>query len=54
MPTKNTTILAARVPDDTVAEINQRLIKRGMSLNRWLNWAILNALRSHKKKVGVR
>ena len=51
MPTKNTTIVSARVPDVKLAEINQRITKRKMTLNQWLNWAILNGLRSHKKRT---
>lgn len=51
MPTKNTTVLAARVVDTEVEEINQRLKKRRITRNQWLNWAIQLGLRRHKKKI---
>ncbi|KKN70447.1 hypothetical protein LCGC14_0431420 [marine sediment metagenome] len=49
MPSKNTTIVAARIPDDTLKEINFRISRRGITLNKWLNWAIKNGLRKHRK-----
>ena len=49
MPTKGTKIVAARVPDDTIAIIMIRAKKRNISLNAWLNWAINIGLRRHRK-----
>lgn len=49
MPSKDTNILSVRVPNQVIARIRGRLNKKGLTLNRWLNKAILDALRSHKK-----
>ena len=48
MPTKNTSVLAVRVPDAKIKEIEKRC--KGRSINSWLNWAIDNGLRSHRRK----
>lgn len=50
MPTKNTKVLAVRVKNETVAEIEARIKPNGKSLNKWLNWAISLGLRKHDKK----
>jgi len=52
MPTKNTKIISARVSDDKVELITQKANKRRITINAWINWAIKNGLRSHKRKVG--
>lgn len=47
MPTKNTSVLAVRVADTKIKEIEKRCKSR--TINAWLNWAIDIGLRSHKK-----
>lgn len=49
-PTKNTTVIAARVPNRVIAEIMKRLEKRKMTLNAWINWAVRQGVRSHERK----
>ena len=51
MATKDTTVVSARVPDKTLEEINQRVAKKGTTLNKWINKAIKEALRKHRKDV---
>lgn len=50
MPTKNTTIVSARIADGTLAQIKARIARKGKTLNGWLNWAIKQGLRPHKKR----
>lgn len=53
MPTKDSTVISVRIRNNILARIESRLQrKKGMTLNRWLTWAILQGLRSHKKGVG--
>ena len=52
MPTKGTGVLAARVKDETILEVNRKAANRKMSLNAWLNWAISLGLRVHRRKAG--
>jgi len=52
MPSKNTTIVSARIPDKTLDKIKERISKKGKTLNAWINWAIKQGLRPHKKKEG--
>ena len=52
MPTKNSTARGIRLPDENYALIMDRANRRGWTFNRWINWAIVNGLRSHKKKDG--
>ena len=49
-PTKNTQLKTVRIPDDIADWIKQRAKRRGWSVNKWLNWAVRQALRSHSKK----
>lgn len=49
MPTKGTSTITARVKDETIAEVTQRAAKRGISINAWVNWAINQGLRKHRK-----
>ncbi len=51
MPSKNTTIVAARIPDKTLAQIKERISGNGKTLNQWINWAIRQGLRTHKKNA---
>lgn len=50
MPSKNTTIVAARIPDKTLAQIKERISGK-KTLNQWINWAISQGLRPHKKNA---
>ena len=50
MPSKNTTIVSARIPDKILAQIKERMARNGKTLNSWVNWAIKQGLRSHKKQ----
>ena len=50
MPTKNTSVVHARVADTKIKEIEKRCKNRGMTINSWLNWAIDNGLRPHRRK----
>ncbi len=47
-PTKDSTVLAVRVRNQTLAEIKKK--KRKKTLNAWLNWCIGLGLRKHDKK----
>ena len=49
MPSKYTTIIAVRVKNDIKDQIERRL--KDMTMNKWLNLAIADRLRSHKKRV---
>lgn len=51
MPSKNTTIVSARIPDKVLTQIKERISRKGKTLNEWLNWAIKQGLRPHKKKA---
>ena len=51
MPTKNSSVLAARVMNETIAEIKKRLpASRNKTINSWINWCIGLGLRKHDKK----
>jgi len=50
MPTRNSQIISARISDETLTKIKERISRNGKTLNAWLNWAIQEALRSHKKR----
>ena len=50
-PTKDTEILTARVKKPLVEILNQRAKRRGITINGWLNWAIRQGIRSHKRKL---
>ena len=46
----NTKAIGIRVPVILLEEINRRATWRGVTFNRWINWAVVQGLRSHKKK----
>ena len=50
MPTKYSTVIAVRVKNDTLRKIQDRLRRRNITLNAWLNLAILQGLRKHRRK----
>ena len=51
MPTKDSKVRGVRIPNNIICEIEQRASHRGWTFNRWMNWAIIQGLRSHKRKV---
>lgn len=51
MPTKDTGTVIARVKNETIRIIKQRARKRDITVNAWLNWAIEQALRNHRKRA---
>ena len=48
MPTKGTSVITTRVKDELIVEIKRNASKRGITLNGWLNLAILQGLRKDK------
>ena len=50
MPTKESSTLTVRVPNNTIAVILERAKRRKLTKNAWLTWAINDALRSHGKR----
>ena len=50
MPTKNSTARGIRLSDKDYELIKYRADHKGWTFNRWINWAIKNGLRSHKRK----
>jgi len=51
MPTRNSTAIGVRIDNEVITQIKQRISKKGISFNRWVNWSIENGLRSHKGKT---
>ena len=49
----DTRAIGIRVPDSQIEKVNRRALKKGVSFNKWVNWAITQGLRSHKKKGGA-
>ena len=49
-PTKDSTAIGVRIKNGTLAQIMQRANHRNWTFNRWMNWAILQGLRPHRKK----
>lgn len=47
----DTKAIGIRVPVTLLGEINKRAAQRRMTFNRWMNWAVVQGLRSHKKKA---
>ena len=52
MPTKDSRVIGVRIKDETIAKIIERASRKGWTFNRWMNWAIIQGLRSHKRKEG--
>jgi len=50
MPSKDSTAIGVRIDNEVIAKIRQRANRHGWSFNRWMNWAVFNGLRSHKKE----
>ena len=50
MPTKDSKVISVRIKNEVADEINRRVKRRGMTVNKWLVWAVGLGLRSHSKK----
>ena len=51
MKIKQTTkAIGIRVPVILLEQINRRALRRGVSFNKWVNWALEQGIRSHKKR----
>ena len=50
MPSKNTTVITARVPNHVIEAMREKCDKKGWTPNRFINWALTLGIRSHKKK----
>ena len=50
MPTKDSKVRGVRVLDRDYKEIMERANRRGLTFNRWMNYAIRIALRKHRKE----
>ena len=46
---KGSKVYAVRVPKGLGNQMESRVEKKGLSLNKWMIWAIRQGLRSHKK-----
>lgn len=53
MANKRTVARGIRISEDLEEWIGQRAARRRWSFNRWINWAILQGLRSHKSRNKV-
>jgi len=53
MPTKDSRVIGVRIKNGTIERIMERANHRGWTFNRWVNYAILQTLRSHHKKDKV-
>ncbi len=42
--------IGIRVSLDKIELINKRASRKGWTFNRWINWAIIQGLRSHKSR----
>lgn len=49
---KPTKAIGIRVEKDKLSIIEKRALKKGMSRNEWINWAIDERLRNHSKNGG--
>lgn len=52
MPTKDSTVVAVRIKNEMLGKINHRIKRRGITINKWLTWAIGLGLRTHRKSRG--
>ncbi len=50
MKKRDTTILAVRIKNDLLAQVIEKVAKKGVSRNSWLLWAIRQGLRSHPRR----
>ena len=47
-PLKDSKVISVRVKNEVVDEINIRIERKGITINKWLAWAVNLGLRSHK------
>lgn len=47
----NTRAKGIRLPEEIIELIQKRAAHKGWSFNKWINWAVRNGLRSHKKLI---
>ena len=50
MPTKDSTVIAVRIKNETLEVINHRIKKKGITINKWLTWCVNEGLRLHRKR----
>ena len=51
MPTKNSSVISVRIKNEVIDEINHRMKRKGITINKWLSWAVSLGLRKHDKAV---
>ena len=51
--TRDTVILPVRIKKDLLKRLNEKVTRKRVSRNSWMIWAILNGLRSHKKRTAL-
>ena len=51
MPTKNSRVRGVRLLDKNYELIMERANRKGLTFNRWMNWAISIGLRKHIKAL---
>ena len=47
---RNSKAIGIRVNEDTLELVKIRADRRGWTRNKWVNWAVLQGLRSHRAK----
>ena len=50
MKERDTVIIAIRIKKALLDKVKERVAQKKVSRNSWVNWAITQGLRSHKKK----
>ncbi len=50
MPTKDSRVIGVRLTNPLIERIMARATRKGWTFNRWMNWAVLQGLRSHRRK----
>jgi len=51
MKERDTEIVAIRIKKKLLAQVAQRVTNKKVSRNSWVNWAVTQGLRSHKRKL---
>ena len=49
MPNKGSRAIGVRIPNGTIERIMERAASRGWTFNRWMNWAVAQGLRPHRR-----
>ena len=52
MKERDTAILSVRIKKGLLAQVAQRVANKKVSRNSWIIWAVVQGLRSHRKKDG--